>query len=118
MYRFIRIQTIAGLVALIASPAIAGGIQQSIAAHDAIDCKPAVEYELGNYGVDRSKVTKIDYLDTSAGGYEEGAGMQSFQALISLSSCTGSLIFALDNACYVERIFSTGRCRDIGLPVK
>ncbi len=91
-------------------------LQQSISAYDAIDCKPVIEQELEKYKINRSDIRNIDYYNTSFGGGERGGGLRSFQASINFHSCKGSLIFSLDSACYVERIFSTGECKKFNLP--
>lgn len=118
MYKtlIIGLFTMAGIFA--AQPVLAENLQQSISAFDAIDCKPVVEQELKNYKIQSSNIKHIDYYNTSSDGHEDGEGNKTFQASISLNSCTGRLYISLDSGCYVERIFSTGNCVNSGLPYK
>ncbi len=105
-------------ITLFTAPVQAQNLQQSISAFDAIDCKPVVEQQLDVHKISTSNIKNIDYFNTLAGGSETGEGNRTYQAAITFHSCSGSLNFALDNGCYVERIFTTGACMNAELPYK
>lgn len=112
------ISVIAAVVVLSPFQTMADSLQESISAFDAIDCKPVIENELDVKNIDRSKIQKIDYYDRSPDAGETGAGNRSYHASVTFSSCTGSLEFALDGACFIERTFATGQCKQEGYPTK
>lgn len=110
------VASLIGLQALVACSG-PGSIQSTIAAFEAKDCAPVIEAEMKSLGINEGMVTKIDYVDKFF-SFSEDNEFYEYEAWIQFSSCPGTLVIVMDNACYINRIYSSRGCTKHGTPTE
>jgi len=77
--------------------------------HDGLHCEAAVGQRLDRLNVDPSDIRKIEYIPTykKAGGDNIVIG---YEAWVSLHSCQGNLIIAMDQYCRLHQVYGRGAC--------
>ena len=85
-------------------------LQKSIAAFGPKDCKPVVEQQIDRLNIERSKISKIEYLTYYIS--ESDAGEEyNYQGWLSFNSCKGNFVVDMNKSCQIERTYLMGNCR-------
>ncbi|MDF2365701.1 hypothetical protein [Sneathiella sp.] len=87
-----------------------GYLQQNIAAFGPEDCEPVVEQQIDRLKIDRSKITRIDYLTYYISESESGE-TYNFQGWLDFNNCKGNFVVDMNRSCQIERTYPTGNCR-------
>ena len=85
-------------------------LQKSIAAYGPEDCKPVVENEIDRLKIDRSNITKVDYLKEYISESESGEEYK-YQGWMHFKNCKGNFVINMNRFCQIQTTFSTGDCQ-------
>ena len=85
-------------------------LQGGIAAYDAEDCAPVVEREIDKLSIDRSKITKIDYIKSYVVQGEIGE-QYDFEGWLSFDNCEGNFVIKMNRACQIQTIYPRSECQ-------
>ena len=93
-------------------PAIAtsGSLVENIAAFDAKDCEPVVNQEIDKLGIDRSKISQMQYV-TNDVDRRKFVGISNYQAWLSFKSCKGNYVINMNKDCQIESTWGTDQCK-------
>ncbi|WP_340150725.1 hypothetical protein [uncultured Sneathiella sp.] len=82
----------------------------NIAAYGPEDCKPVVEQAIDRADIDRSKISKIDYLTYYISESEAGE-QYNYQGWLSFKDCTGNYVVDMNRYCQIQTAYPRGNCR-------
>lgn len=82
----------------------------SIAAYDAEDCAPVVEQEIDKLSIDRSNMTKIEYLKVRAVMGEIGE-QYDYEGWLSFKNCKGNFVVKMNRNCQIQSVYPRSECQ-------
>lgn len=87
-----------------------GYLPANIAAYGPEDCKPVVEQAIDKAEIDRSKISKIEYLKYYIS--ESDAGEEyNYQGWLSFNNCKGNYVVDMNRYCQIQTTYPRGNCR-------
>jgi len=106
----------AGISLLLLSPmASADSIQSTLSVYEAKDCEPVVNDALTRKKIDRSRLTKTEYITIELNPGEDLGEDYTYEAWLSFAGCRGNMVISMDRACFIQQTYKTGTCDKIDL---
>ena len=109
MSRF-RTVSLCTLGLILAGPASANSLQSTISAFEARDCAPVVDQVIEENAINRSDITKIEYLTIQINPGDDVAEEYDYEGWISFGSCKGNYVVSMDRVCFVQKAYATHEC--------
>ncbi|USG61823.1 hypothetical protein NBZ79_02400 [Sneathiella marina] len=81
-----------------------------IAAYDAEDCAPVVEQEIDRLSIDRSNITKIEYIKSYISMGEIGE-LYDYEGWLSFKNCKGNYVVKMNRSCQIQAIYPRNECQ-------
>ncbi|MEX0583329.1 MAG: hypothetical protein WD185_06635 [Sneathiella sp.] len=85
-------------------------LPKKIAAFGPEDCKPVVEQEIDRIAIDRSKISKIEYLTYHISEGEDGEEY-NYQGWLSFNNCKGNYVVDMNRLCQIQAAYPRGNCK-------
>ncbi|MEH6524583.1 MAG: hypothetical protein V7723_00810 [Sneathiella sp.] len=82
----------------------------SIAAYDAEDCAPVVEQEIDRLSIDRTNMTKIEYLKVNIVMGEIGE-QYDYEGWLSFKNCKGNYVVKMNRNCQIQSVYPRNECQ-------
>ncbi|MCG8492492.1 MAG: hypothetical protein MI743_12810 [Sneathiellales bacterium] len=98
------------LLLLLPSLVSANSVQSTLSVYEAQDCKPVVDKMLSRQDIDRSQLTKIEYITIEVKPGEDFGEDYIYEAWLNFGSCTGNMVISMDRACFIRQSYKTGTC--------
>lgn len=85
-------------------------LPSSIAAYDAEDCAPVVEQEIDRLSIDRSNLTKIEYIKVHISTGRIGR-QYDFEGWLSFKNCKGNFVIKMNRSCQIRSAYPRTECQ-------